>query len=63
MTLLKLSFRKTTRYLCLNNCAAEPKPLVSDRQSGATGQAEDLPGKIGEYSESKEVLQGGPSAS
>ena len=26
---------------------------------GATGQAEELPGKIGAYDESKEVVQGG----
>ena len=62
MTLQKLSFRKTARCLYLNICAAELKPLVGARQSGATGQAEDLPGKIGAYGESKEVLQGGASA-
>ena len=38
------------------------KPLVGARQIGATGQAEDLPGIIGAYGESKEVLQGGASA-
>ena len=44
---------------CLNTCAAELTPLAGTRQSSATGQAEDLPGTIGAYSESKEVLQGG----
>ena len=62
MTLQKLPFRKTTRCLCLNICAAELKPLVGALQSGATGYAEDLPGKIGAYGESKNVLQGGAFA-
>ena len=38
MTLQKPSFRKTGRCLCLNICAAELKPLVGARQSGATGK-------------------------
>ena len=62
MTLQKLSFTITTRCLCLNIFAADLKPLLGARHSGATGQAEDLPGKIGAYGESKEVLQGGASA-
>ena len=53
MTLQKLLFRKTTRCLCLIICATERKPLVGARQSGATGQAEDLPGKIGAYGDEK----------
>ena len=50
------------RCLCLNIFVAELKPLVGAQQSGATGQAEDLPQKIGAYGKSKEVLQGDASA-
>ena len=53
--------RENSKCLCLNICAAEPKPLGGARQSCATGQA-DLQGKIEAYGESKEVLQGGASA-
>ena len=60
MTPQKLSCRKSTvRGACLNICAAELKPLAGARQIGATGQAEDLPGKIVAYGERKEILQGG----
>ena len=60
----RTTFKKRSRLgnlrgACVNICAAELKPLVGARQSGATGQAQDLPGTIGAYAESKAALHRG----
>ena len=62
MTLQRLSFKKTTRGLCLGIRAAELKPLIGARQSGVTGQAEELSENIIAYYEIEEVFQGGACA-
>ena len=53
----KLIFLKNVEVHLFEYRAAELKSLVGAPRSAATGQADDLPGKIGSYGEIKEVLR------